>query len=92
VRTHDSQHHLAKEEHRDEVENKAKVEYEGGADPKTMRCSRWRTVPSVVRAEPPRDGFGASLRDGMERRGARARFYSPKAVPRKEGEDLEGKF
>jgi hypothetical protein len=45
-----------------------KVEYEGGADPKTMRCSRWRTVPSVVRAEPPQDGFGASLRDGMERR------------------------
>jgi hypothetical protein len=46
----------------------------------------------VVRAEPSRDGFGALLRGRMERRGVRARFYSPKAVPRKEGEDLEGKF
>jgi hypothetical protein len=54
-----------------------------------VRCLGWQTVPSVVRAEPPRDGFGASLRDGMERRGARARFYSPEAVPRKEGEDLD---
>jgi hypothetical protein len=43
----------------------------------------------VVRAEPPRDGFGASLRGGMERRGARARFYSPKAIPRKEVKDLD---
>jgi hypothetical protein len=46
----------------------------------------------VIRAEPPRDGFGASLRDGMERRDARARFYSPKAVPIKERKDLGGKI
>jgi hypothetical protein len=44
-------------------------------------------IPSVIRAEPPRDDFGASLRDGMERRDARARFYSPKAIPRKERRD-----
>jgi hypothetical protein len=43
-------------------------------------------VTSVIRAEPPRDSFGASLRDRMERRGARTRFYSLKAVPRKERE------
>jgi hypothetical protein len=43
----------------------------------------------VVRAETPRNGFGASLRGGMERRGARTRFYRPKTVPRKEGEDLD---
>jgi hypothetical protein len=46
----------------------------------------------VIRAEPPRDGFGASLRDRMERRSARTRFYSPKAVPRKEGRDLGNGF
>jgi hypothetical protein len=46
-------------------------------------------VPTVVRAEPSQDGFGASLRGRMKQRGARARFYSPKAVPRKEGEDLD---
>jgi hypothetical protein len=43
----------------------------------------------VVRAEPSRGGFGALLRGRMERKGARARFYSSKAVPRKEGEDLD---
>jgi hypothetical protein len=46
----------------------------------------------VIRAEPPRDGFGASLRVGMERRGVRARFYSLKAVPRKERRDLRNGF
>jgi hypothetical protein len=43
----------------------------------------------VIRAELPRDGFGASRRDEMERKDAGTRFYSPKAVPRKEGRDLE---
>jgi hypothetical protein len=49
-------------------------------------------IPSVIRAEPPRDGFGASRRDGMGRRGAQARFYSPKAVSRKERRDMGDGF
>jgi hypothetical protein len=41
----------------------------------------------VIRAVLPRGGLGASHRDEMERKSTGTRFYSLKAIPRKERGD-----
>jgi hypothetical protein len=46
----------------------------------------------VLRATPSWDGSDAPRRNRMERKDVRARFYSPKAIPRKERGDWVERF